>query len=238
MAYRRIAGRFPETNQPHFQERCPWPHPRARQRLAYYAASLYVGQMHSGDAYAQLRPAISICVMDALLFPGVPDLHLDFRLRNCRHDLALTDDIQVHFLELPKYNPSAHSVIDATPLEKWVYLFRFASQLTPEEIAGRLADKEFSEAAGVLEMIAQSPREREMYEARLKFERDQTWRMKAAKDEGRAEGIEEGIAEGIAKGRAEGIERGDYSGQIRVLQRLLGLPESQLAELAELDLEQ
>ena len=87
-------------------------------------------------------------------------------------------------------------------------------------------------------MIAQSPREREMYEARLKFERDQTWRMKAAKDEGRAEGIEEGIAEGIAKGRAEGIERGDFSGQIRVLQRLLGLPESQLAELTELELEQ
>ena len=47
--------------------------------------------------------------------------------------------------------------------------------LTPGEISGRLADAEFSEAAAVLEMIAQSPREREMYEARLKFERDQTW---------------------------------------------------------------
>src|SRR5882724_8524005 len=42
-----------------------------RQRLAYYAASLYVGQMHSGDSFDGLRPAISICVIDALLFPGV-----------------------------------------------------------------------------------------------------------------------------------------------------------------------
>jgi hypothetical protein len=34
-----------------------------------------------------------------------------------------------------------------------------------------------------------------------------------------------------------GIERGEYSGQIRLLQRLLGLPESPSNELAELELE-
>jgi predicted transposase/invertase (TIGR01784 family) len=197
-----------------------------RQRLAYYAASLYVGQMHSGDAYDELRPAISICVLDALLFPDVPDLHLNFRLRNCRHELVLTDDVQVHFLELPKYNPSVHPVIGATPLEKWAYFFRYASQLTPDEISGRLTDAEFIEAAGVLEMIAQSPREREMYEARLKFERDKSWWIKTAK------------AEGHAEGRAEGIERGEYSGQIRLLQRLLGLPESSASDLVELEFEQ
>src|SRR5204863_9809249 len=149
----------------------------------------------------------SICVIDALLFPGVPDLHLDFRLRNCRHGLLLTDDLQIHFLELPKYNPDVRPVTAATPLEKWAYFFRYASQLTPDEIDGRLADAAFSEAAGVLEMIAQSPREREQYEARLKFERDQTWRIKVAKDEGREQGLEQG--------RVEGREQGEYSGQIR-----------------------
>ena len=205
-----------------------------RQRLVYYAASLYVEQMHTGDAYEQLRPAISICVLDALLFPSVPDMHLDFRLRNGRHGLVLTDDIQVHFLELPKYNPDVHPPIDGTPLEKWAYFFRYASQLTLDEISDCLADAEFTEAAGVLEMIAQSPREREMYEARLKFERDQAWRIRTAKAEGRAEGIEEGTA----KGRAEGIERGECLGQIRLLQSLLGLPESSSSELATLEFEQ
>jgi len=204
--------------------------PGLRQRLAYYAASLYVGQMHLGDDYHDLRPAISICVIDALLFPGVPDLHLDFRLRNGRHDLVLTDDLQVHFLELPKYN-HVHLPAGATALEKWAYFFRNASRMTPEEIGRLLADPVFLEAAGVLEMIAQSPQEREMYEARLKFERDQNWRIKAAKDEGRAEGR----AEGHAEGRAEGIERGEYAGQIRLLQRLLGTPESTSSELADLD---
>jgi len=207
--------------------------PGLRQRLAYYAASLYVGQMHLGDDYHDLRPAISICVIDALLFPSVPDLHLDFRLRNGRHDLVLTDDLQVHFLELPKYN-HPHLPAGATALEKWAYFFRNASRMTPEEIGRLLADPVFLEAAGVLEMIAQSPQEREMYEARLKFERDQNWRIKAARDEGRAEGLEEGVAKGIE----QGIERGELSGRIRVLQSLLGLPESPLSELAGLDAKQ
>ena len=197
-------------------------HAGLRQRLAYYAASLYVGQMHSGDAYQQLRPVISICVLDALLFPHLPDMHLDFRLRDGRHGVVLTDDIQIHFLELPKYNPVSHPPIGATPLEKWAYFFRYASQMTLDEIRDCLVDVEFTEAAGVPEMIAQSPREREMYEARLKFERDQAWRIKTAK----AEGIE------------EGIERGKYLGQIHLLQSLLGLPESSSSELATLEFEQ
>ncbi len=87
-------------------------------------------------------------------------------------------------------------------------------------------------------MIAQSPQEREMYEARLKFERDQIWRIKAAKDEGRAEGRNEGRAEGLEQGIERGIERGELSGRIRVLQSLLGLPESPLSDLAGLDVSQ
>jgi predicted transposase/invertase (TIGR01784 family) len=209
-----------------------------RQRLVYYVSTLYTGQMDSGDGYRELRPAISICVLDAILFPSVPDLHLDFRLVNRRHGLVLTDDLQIHFLELPKYNPGIHPVADASPLEKWAYFFRYASQLTPEEIRERLVDAVFFEAAGVLQMIAQSPGERALYEARLKFERDQAWRIKAATDEGRAAGIEEGIAKGIAEGVAMGVERGELSGRIRVLQNLLELPESPLSKLANLDVAQ
>ena len=195
-----------------------------RQCLTYYAASLYAGQLHSGDAYHQLRPAISICVLDAVLFPSVPDLHFDFRMRNGRHDLVLTDDLQVHFLELPKYNRGVRPLTAASPVEKWAHLFRYGSEMTSEEIARLLVEAEFIEAAGVLEMIAQSPQERERYEARLKFERDQIWRIKTAKDEG----IQEGVAQGIEKG----IERGKYLGQIPLLQSLLGLLETPSSELA------
>ncbi|MBS0264789.1 MAG: hypothetical protein JSS02_22835 [Planctomycetes bacterium] len=79
-------------------------------------------------------------------------------------------------------------------------------------------------------MDARYSRERLMEEARLKFERDQIWRLKAAKDEGRDEGW--------AEGWAEGIQLGELAGQIHVLQRVLGLSESTMSDLAALDIAQ
>jgi len=38
------------------------------QRLVYYACSLYVAQLGSGAPYTALRPAISICLLNSVLF--------------------------------------------------------------------------------------------------------------------------------------------------------------------------
>ena len=73
------------------------------QRLAYYTASMYVGQIGEGDDYTLLRPAISICVLDAIMFHQSSQIHSDFRLRSRGGDLELTDGLQIHLLELPKY---------------------------------------------------------------------------------------------------------------------------------------
>ena len=152
-------------------------------------------------------------------------MHLDFRLQNAKHGLLLTDDLQVHLLELPKYNCGGGDFASRTPLEKWAYFFRFAERLSPEEIARHLVDVEFMEAAGVLEMIAKTPRDRDLYESRLKMERDAA--ATAAIRERR----------GLAEGRAEGMERGEYAGRIRVLQQVLGLPQSSTSELVSLEIE-
>ena len=183
---------------------------------------MYVGQFREGESYSSLCPAISICVLDAVLFPGVPEMHLDFRLRSGSHDLVLTDDLQVHFLELPKYNPTKPPPQDASPLEKWAYFLRYGKDLTPDEIREFLFDPVFIEAAEVLQMIAQSPSERALYEARLKLETDQVWKLQEAKDEG----------------FVLGIQRGEYRGQIRLLQILLGQPESSECELESMDIGQ
>ena len=71
-------------------------------------------------------------------------------------------------------------------------------------------------------MIAQSPSERALYEARLKLETDQVWKLQEAKDEG----------------FVLGIQRGEYRGQIRLLQNILGQPESSEGELEAMDIGQ
>ena len=186
-----------------------------RERLTYYVSSLYVSQLQEGSGYVTLRPAVSICLLDRLVFREVPDPHLAFQLREGRHGLVLSDHLQVHLLELPKYNPVEDALRSASALEKWLYFFRFAADLSSDEIEARLSDGAFREAAGVLEMISQTPRERELYEARLKMERDEAARLLGAREEGREEGREQG--------REEGERIGKLIGVIQTLQQLLGL---------------
>lgn len=187
------------------------------QRLTYYVTCLYAMQMQKGDTYVSLRPAISICLLDQILYRQVSDPHLDFRLRDSRHGLSLTDHLQVHLLELPKYNPGNGDLADATPLEQWLYFFRFASEMSLTELTETLPSPIFRQAAGVLEMISQSDQERALYEARLKLERDEEARLLGAREEG----------------REEGERRGNLMGAIRTLQQLLGVDVSTPEELRD-----
>lgn len=122
------------------------------------------------------------------------------------------------------YAPPSDNGMVADPVEKWAFFFQQAVKLTPTQLTDRLGEDPFAEAAGVLEMIARSPRERELYEARLKLQRDEQSRIEAAKDQSRAEG------------RAEGLQIGELAGRIRLMQGLLGLPISD--HLDSLPLEQ
>lgn len=94
-------------------------------------------------------------------FSVVPELQHASGLRTVG-GLSLTDCLQVHVFELPKYV----ILSDKEPI----------------------ADPVFEEATGVLEMIAKNPEERQHYEDRLKAERDEWARTAQAK----LEGIEEG----------------------------------------------
>src|SRR5262249_33806354 len=88
-----------------------------------------------------------------------------------------------------------------------------------------LPEPEFSEATGVLEMIARSPEQENLYQSRLKAQRDDVAKLKFAKQQGHQEGRQEG----------EGFGR--IQGQIQLLEQLLGLPESKPEDFAGVSLE-
>jgi hypothetical protein len=101
---------------------------------------------------------------------------------------------------------TAENVYDATPAERWAYFLQNADKLMPAEIRCLFPDQEFSEAAGVLEMISKTPEQLMAYNARLKFQRDEAAR------------IEQAALDGEARGREIGVE----IGRISLLQELLG----------------
>jgi predicted transposase/invertase (TIGR01784 family) len=147
------------------------------QRLTYCVSVSYASQLREGQDYVSLRPSISICVLASAMFSAPPVLHLDFRLREKSSSLILTDDLQIHVLQL-KYLPvTADDVYNAPTDQKWSWFLRHADTLSVEDIPRLLPDPEFVEAAKVLNMIAQTPEQLMLYNARLKAQRDESGRI-------------------------------------------------------------
>jgi predicted transposase/invertase (TIGR01784 family) len=194
------------------------------QRLTYYVATNYVGQLAEGQDYPTLRPSISICVLAMPMFSTPPALHLDFRLRETSNNLTLTDDLQIHLLQLNFLQVDAETVYHATAIERWAWFLSNAEYLTTDDVRRLFPDKEFTEAAGVLEMIAKTPEQLIAYNARLKSQRDEAGRILFARQEGLNEGVQIGEARGEARGR--------QLGKISLLRELLGLPAWTAAEFS------
>ena len=189
------------------------------KRLTYYAAKLLIEQLGASDQYADLKPSISICLLDAIMFRDEKALQHAFQLRTTS-GLSLTDCLQVRVFELPKYVIPSDNEPITDPVEQWLYFFRDAGNCTPEELARRLPDPVFNEATGVLEMIARNPKERQVYDDRLKAERDEWARTAQAKLDGLEEGMEKGLEKGLEKGRRQG----QIIGKIELLCQLLNQP--------------
>ena len=227
------------------------------RRLLYHGARLYGGQLSEGDGYTALDPAIVICVLGKPMFPEAEELHLDFRLRDDSGRI-LTDDLQVHLLQLSKLAVTAQNVSNANLMEQWAFFMLNAQTMSMEEVRHLFPDDAFSEAAGVLEMIAKTPDQKLQYDARLKFQMDEAARLEQVRieaqqeiqlarieglregeakglREGEAKGLREGEARGLREGEAKGLQKGELLGRIRVFQELLGIDVPSADELFQYD---
>ncbi|MFO0943376.1 MAG: Rpn family recombination-promoting nuclease/putative transposase [Pirellulales bacterium] len=172
-------------------------------RLLYYNSRNYWQQLHHGEGYSQLRPAISISLVDRRMFTEparTSRWYHSFRLRSDQDSsLVLTDDFEFHIFELPKFHPSSDNIGQLPPDQKWLYLFTRAATMESEQLSDLLGDAPYREAIGVLEMISKTPEDYQYYEDRLKFLRDEEAKLADAK--------QEGLEQGLEKGREEGTRR-------------------------------
>jgi predicted transposase/invertase (TIGR01784 family) len=133
---------------------------------------LHQQQLHEGEDYPALRPTISISFLGHVLFPQVPDYHLRFRLLEKSHHFALTDDLEFHLRELPKFAKSAAELVSG--LDIWLYFLRHAEKMDTESLPAALQQQPLvMRAVKELQMLTQSDVERERYEARRKAQLDQ-----------------------------------------------------------------
>ena len=154
-----------------------------------------------------------ICVLTMPLFPDRTDLHSDLRLRDAQGN-RFSDDLQIHTLELTKLTVTRENLSRATPAERWAYFLMNSDKMTEVEIRVLFAEPEFAEAAGVLEMINQTPEQLQEYRARMKFQMDEIARLDYARQEG------------------------ELIGRITTLQELLSISQPTREELSAYDLSQ
>jgi predicted transposase/invertase (TIGR01784 family) len=77
-------------------------HPSISARMLYTWSCMYHSQIQKGDKFGELKPVISIWILNESLFDNVDDVHLPFVLYNQKNQLILSKDIAIHLLQLPK----------------------------------------------------------------------------------------------------------------------------------------
>ena len=100
----------------------------------------------------------------------------------------LTDDLEIHFLEIPKFK--IKSIKEMKRLEKWLaYFSNKLNERETEELA--MSEAAISEAIQAEQIFMQSDVERWQYEQREKALRDYLSEIRATRAEGRVEGATE-----------------------------------------------
>jgi predicted transposase/invertase (TIGR01784 family) len=191
------------------------------KRLLYYWANGHAEQLLKGERYEMLHPTYTICFLgEALLQDSV--YHHRFRVHDDEHAVPLCNDLEIHLLELSKFDLAVEEV--KTPLERWCYFFKHGASLELASLPATLDVPVIRKAVEVLMKLSQDEIERHRAAERLRIERDAADLRASARD-----------ARQI--GFQEGFEKGQLVSRVRLLQQLLEQSEASLEELARLPVE-
>ena len=225
-------------------------------RALYYWARSYADQLSAGEDYTRLRRTISICFVNGVVFPDWAEYHTCFRLLDPSGELCLTEDLEIHMIELPKFGKTLAEL--EKDLDFWLYFLKNGEELDADALPAELERWEIRKAMGVLKMLAQSDMERALYDGRLKAKRDlQTLETerRIAEDQRRTAEEQRRTAEDQGSGewqqRYEAANREREAAnrereeakrmlvrQIQFCERLLGRPLSEAARLTTCSLDE
>jgi hypothetical protein len=183
-----------------------------QKRTLYYWARMYQS-LRKGEEYENLTPSITINLLNFRLLPQECP-HNVYGLYDIASGHRLTEDLEIHFLEIPKFQ--VKSVKEMKRLEKWMaYFSNKLNEKETEELA--MSEAAINEAIQAEHVFMQSEVERWQYEQREKALRDYISGMRHAR--------RTGLAEGRAEGRAEGAEQAMLQSLRHLMEELSLSPE-------------
>ena len=177
------------------------------ERTLFYWSGLYYNVLQKGEDYKEIKKVIAINILDYNEFDEGP-YHEIAKLRREYLYKILTDKIEIHFIQIPKFKKQRKDM--KTKLDMWM---DFISQIDEKEVKNAMSkNKEIKKAQEEYEYLTGDEEERRIAFLREKAIRDENSIFDAGKDIGRREGKEEGKEEGIEIGKEQGIEIGKEQG--------------------------
>lgn len=206
------------------------PRPVLPQRVLYYWASLYGGQLQRGHDYDRLRRTLSVVWLNGKLPVFGERFHSVFELAERHTRGRLTDHLELHFLALPSLWSSGASV--SPRLGRWARFFLAPDEQTLHALA--VEDPTMSKAVTELERLSHDPQARALIDTVERDRRFHEYEVRLGQEEARAEGRVEGRVEGEQAGRLA-VARELLSGGMSLDQvaRVTGLTREALAAVAQ-----
>lgn len=97
------------------------------KRVLYNAAKLYSNQLKKAQRYDTLEPIIALTITDFVMFPDFQNVFSYWNLREKDLFIQYSDDIELIFVELPKFTKTEETLTSIT--DKWIYFIKHAGEL-------------------------------------------------------------------------------------------------------------
>ncbi len=158
------------------------------KRILYNATKLYSTQLHTAQHYATLEPIIALTITDFTMFTDVPKVISYWNLHEKDLLIKYSDDIELIFVELPKFTKSEDKLMSIT--DKWIYFIKHAGEL--DFIPLTFTEPHLLEAFEIANTAGLSEKELEIQFKQHDFIRIQKGALDKARKDGKKEGIEKG----------------------------------------------
>lgn len=207
-------------------------HEGLEKRILYNAAKNYSVQLKKGDAYHLLNPVIALTITDFVLFKNTEELINNFKLIEKKQFIEYSDDIELVFIELPKYHKT-EAELD-TVRDKWLYFIKNAGSL--DYIPSNL-NHELEKAFNIANEANLSEEELELQHKKKEWIYIQKSSIELAARTGLQQGLEQGLEKGLEQGLMQGLMQGESAAKIKMVcnAHKMGLPLHTIGELTDLD---
>ena len=188
------------------------------KRFLSYLCRAYVADLKIADKYSMLKQTVLIVIMNES-FPQISknsNYHTQWLFKEKNTNEVLSEDLQIHIIELPKYKNQKKKT---NKMEPWIeFLIDPLSEGVKEMARSK---EELREAVEMLKKLNADEEVRRIAEAEEMEKLDRNTEIYLAKEEGLAEGRASGLVEGRAEGRVSGIAEGKSEEKVIIVKRLL-----------------